>query len=184
MPNPSPYRSLAPGRRLALVTHAITSSREARALYTRHLISRGGGFRAVTLNSWPAEKLAREIVRMKAEQPQDELDLLHLLYVELDPAIQITFLDAARVAHERGVIAEELQPPFADATAVRVAAAVVVEQHGSDGARYLQTLAHYSSIGWPGIESEAERLSAWSPRRLAPPQRIEAPGSWSRGRDV
>lgn len=159
MPNPSPYRSLPPERRLALVLHALTISREARTLYTQRLIARGGGFRAVTLNSWPAEKLAREIIRMKAEQPQDELDLLHLLYVELEPAIQITFLDAAGVAHEKGVMPEDLQPPFADETAVRHAASKVVEQHGEDGARYLHTLARYSAAGWPGITEMAEKLN-------------------------
>ena len=141
MPSPSPYRSLPPERRLALVLHAVSMSREARALYTQRLISRGGGFRAVTLNSWPAEKLAREIVRMKAEQPQDELDLLHLLYVQLEPAIQVTFLNAAGVPHENGVMPEDLQPPFADAVAVSGAAARVMEQHGAEGARYLHTLA-------------------------------------------
>src|ERR1017187_3363394 len=119
MPNPSPYRSLLADRRVSLVLPALTTSREARALYTQRLISRGGGFRAVTLNSWPAEKLAREIVRMKAEQPQDELDLLHLLDSELEPPIQVPFLDAAGVAHEKGVMAEDLQPPFAGETAVR-----------------------------------------------------------------
>jgi hypothetical protein len=158
MPTPSPYRSLPPERRLALVLHALTISREARALYTQRLIARGGGFRAVTLNSWPADKLAREIVRMKAEQPQDELDLLHLLYVELEPAIQIAFLDAAGVAHEKGVMPEQLEAPFADEAAVRRAATAVVEQHGDDGARYLHTLARYSAAGWPGIMDLAAKL--------------------------
>ena len=160
MPTPSPYRSLPSERRLVLVTHAINTSREARALYVQRLISRGGGFRAVTLNSWPAEKLAREVVRMKAEQPQDELELLHLLYVELEPAIQITFLDAAGVAHEHGVMAEDLQPPLADEPAVRLAAAAAVEQHGADGARYLHTLARYSADAWPGIGAVVEKLDA------------------------
>jgi len=159
MPTPSPYRSLSPERRQALVLHAVTMSREARALYTQRLISRGGGFRAVTLNSWPAEKLAREIVRMKAEQPQDELDLLHLLYVQLEPMIQIDFLDAAGVAHEKGVMPEDLQPPFANEAAVRLAAAKVMEQHGADGARYLHTLARYSAAGWPGIDEVVEKLA-------------------------
>jgi hypothetical protein len=159
MPTPSPYRTLSPEQRTSLLLHAIKSSREARALYTQRLISRGGGFRAVTLNSWPADKLAREIVRMKAEQPQDELDLLHLLYVQLEPAIQITFLDTAGVAHENGVMPEDLQPPFADETKVRLASSKVVEQHGADGARYLHTLARYSAAGWPGIESVVEKLN-------------------------
>ena len=158
MPNISPYRSLPPERRVALLLHAINSSREARGLYTQRLIARGGGFRAVTINAWPAEKLAREMVRMKAEQPQDELDLLHLLYVELEPAIQIDFLDTARVAHERGVMPEKLQPPFADEKAVQLAAATVMQQHGADGLRYLQTLARYSAAGWPGIAEVVEKL--------------------------
>ena len=159
MPMPSPYRSLPAERRLSLVLHALTISREARALYTQRLISRGGGFRAVTLNSSLTEKLAREIVRMKAEQPQDELDLLHLLYVQLEPAIQVTFLDAAGVAHENAVMPEDLQPPFADEAAVSRAAATVMEQHGADGARYLHTLARYSAAGWPGITELAEKLT-------------------------
>jgi hypothetical protein len=159
MPTPSPYRSLPAERRQSLILHAITTSREARALYTQRLISRGGGFRAVTLNSWPADKLAREIVRMKAEQPQDELDLLHLLYVQLEPMIQIDFLDAAGVAHEKGVMPDDLQPPFADEAAVRLAAAKVLEQHGADGARYLHTLARYSATGWPGIDAVVEKLN-------------------------
>ncbi len=158
MPNISPYRSLPPERRVGLVLHAI-KTRDARAFYTQRLIARGGGFRAVTLNSWPADKLAREIVRLKAEQPQDELDLLHLLYVELEPAIQITFLDAAGVAHENGVMPEDLEPPFAGESAVRLAAAKVMEQHQADGARYLQTLARYSAPGWPGIESIVEQFN-------------------------
>jgi len=159
MPTPSPYRSLPAERRQSLVLHAISISREARALYTQRLISRGGGFRAVTLNSWPADKLAREIVRMKAEQPQDELDLLHLLYVQLEPMIQIDFLDAAGVAHEKGVMPDDLQPPFADEAAVRLASAKVLEQHGADGTRYLHTLARYSATGWPGIDAVVEKLN-------------------------
>jgi hypothetical protein len=158
MPNPSPYRTLPAERRVALLMSAMATSKEARTLYTQRLLARGGGFRAVTLNSWPAEKLAREIVRMKAEQPQDELDLLHLLYVQLEPAIQIDFLDTARVSHERGVMPEDLEPPFADEAAVKLAAAKVIEQHGEDGARYLHTLARYSAAGWPGIGEVVEKL--------------------------
>jgi hypothetical protein len=153
MSTPSPYRSLPSARRVALVTQAIKTGREARALYAQRLIARGGGFRAVTLASWPADKLAREIVRTNAETPQDELDLLQLLYVELEPAIQITFLDAAGVQHENGRMGDALEPPYADAEAVQRAAAAVRAAHGEDGERYLRTLARYSREGWPGIES-------------------------------
>ena len=153
MATPTPYRSLPSARRVALVTHALGASREARAVYVQRLVARGGGFRAVTLNSWPADRLAREIVRMNAETAQDELDLLQLLYVDLEPAIQTTFLDAAGVPHENGRMGEELEPPYADEKAVRRAAAAVREQHGDDGERYLRTLARYSANGWPGIDA-------------------------------
>lgn len=158
MPPLSPYRSLPPARRVALITHVITSSREARALYVQRLTARGGGFRAVTLQTWPVDRLAREVVRMNAEKPQDELDLLQLLYVEMDPSIQITFLNAAGVPHEQGKMADELAAPYADADSVRRAATAVREQHGDDGMRYLRTLARYNAEGWPGIDTVVAEL--------------------------
>lgn len=156
----SPYRSLPPARRVELVTHAMTSSREARLLYMQRLVSRGGGFRAVTLQSWPVDRLAREVVRMGAESAQDELDLLQLLYLELEPGIQATFLDAAGVAHEGGKMPEDLEVPYADAAAVRRGAAAVRERHGAEGERYLRTLLRYSREGWPGIEDVVAQLGA------------------------
>ena len=156
MSTPSPYRSLPPERRVALVTHAIKASREGRAQYAQRLMARGGGFRAVTLMSWPADKLAKEIVRLNAESPQDELELLQTLYVELEPQVQATFCDAAGVRHEGGRMAEDLEPPYADEEGVRRGAAAVREAHGDDGARYLRTLARYAREGWPGIEGVVE----------------------------
>ena len=147
----SPYRSLATDRRVALVVHALTTRREARALYVQRLVARGRGFRAVTLQAWPPERLAREVVRLDAETAHDELDLLHALYVELEPAIQITFLDAAGVPHENGVMAESLELPYADIGAVGRGVAAVLEAHGADGGRYLRTLARYSPDAWPGV---------------------------------
>lgn len=153
MPAPSPYRSLPPARRVALVEHVLkTGGRAARALYAGRLAARGGGFRAATVQNWPADRLAREVVRLNAETPQDELDLLHALYVELEPATQITFLDAAGVPHANGVMGEDLTAPYADADAVRRAADAVRTAHGEEGERYLRTLARYSREGWPGIE--------------------------------
>jgi len=152
MPIPSPYRSLPPARRAALLAQALAAHRELRGVYAQRLAARGGGFRAVTVQAWPAERLAREVVRLNAETPQDELDLLHFLFVELEPATQISFLDAAGVRHAGGVMADDLEAPYADADAVRRAAAVVRERHGEDGERYLRTLARYSREGWPGIE--------------------------------
>lgn len=152
MPTPSPYRSLPPARRAALIAQAIAAHRELRAVYAQRLVQRGGGFRAVTVQAWPAERLAREVVRLHAESPQDELDLLHFLFVEQEPATQISFLDAAGVAHTNGAMADDLQVPYADADAVRRAAAVVRERHGEDAERYLRTLARYSRDAWPGID--------------------------------
>jgi hypothetical protein len=147
----SPYRSLSVERRLALVTHALKQSKDVRAAYVQRLVSRGGGFRATTLMTWPVDKLAREFVRLNAQNSGDEFELLQLLYLELEPAIQITFLDAAGVAHEGGKMPEDLQPPFADAAAVKRAVAAVRERHGADGLHYLQTIALYTADGWPGI---------------------------------
>ena len=152
MATPSPYRSLPAARRVALVTHALKSSREARELYVQRLVSRGGGFRAVTLRAWQPDRLAGEVVRLRAETPQDEFDLLHLLYVELDPSIQTTFLEAAGVRHESGKLPDDLEPPYCDAAAVTKGAAAVRAKHGEDGERYLRTLARYNREGWPGIE--------------------------------
>ena len=156
MATPTPYRSLPTDRRVALVTQAMNSSREARALYVQRLVARGGGFRAATLKTWPVDRLAREIVRMNAETAHDEFDLLHLLYVELEPAIQTTFLDAAGVQHEGGKIADGLETPYADEAAVRRGADAVRERHGDDGVRYLRTLARYAPDAWPGIEAVAD----------------------------
>jgi hypothetical protein len=148
----SPYRSLSPERRFALVMYVMRSSREGREQFIQRLVARGGGFRAVTLRKWPVERVAKEVVRTKSESVDDEHDLLQLLYVDLEPEIQSTFLDAAGVQHDNGKIAEALQPPYADAEAVRRGAAAVQEKHGVDGARYLRTIAKYSRDGWPGIE--------------------------------
>lgn len=158
MATTSPYRSLPSARRVALVTHAMTASRETRLLFIQRLVSRGGGFRAVTLQSWPIDRLAREIVRMNAETANDELDLLQLLYLELEPEIQSTFLDAAGVRHEGGKMPEDLETPYADADAVRRGAAAVREKHGEEGDRYLRTLLRYSREGWPGIEDVVATL--------------------------
>jgi hypothetical protein len=156
MPSPSPYRSLPAARRTALVQHAITNHKEARAKFAQRLASRGGGFRAAAVMAWPADRLAREVVRLNAESASDELELLQLLYVELEPAIQVTFLEAAGVQHDHGVIEESLQPPFAEAEAVERAVAAVRAAHGDDGERYLRALVRYSSEVWPGIGTHVQ----------------------------
>ncbi len=122
-------------------------------MYAQRLVAKGGGFRAATLMTWPAERVAKEVVRLNAEAPQDELELLQLLYVDLEPAIQITFLDAAGVAHENGVMPEGLEPPYAAPDAVSRGAAAVLERHGDDGAHYLQVLVRYALVAWPGLDA-------------------------------
>lgn len=152
-PTPSPYRALPSARRVQLVTHAIKSHREARMIYIQRMMARGGGFRAVTLQSWAPDRLAREVVRLNAESAQDELELLQLLYVDLEPAIQTTFLDAAGVKHENGKIDEALEPPYASEDGVRAGATAVRAQHGDDGMHYLRTIARYGAGAWPGIDA-------------------------------
>jgi hypothetical protein len=151
MPNHSPYRTLPVDRRIALVTHDIASNRDSRNGYIGQIVARGGGFRPEKLRKWPPEQLAREVVRHNLETPHDELGLMIALYVELEPAIQIAFLDAAGVAHDKGSIAPELEPPFADAAAVNAAARGLVDQFGDDARRYLRTIALYNGDGWPGL---------------------------------
>jgi hypothetical protein len=152
MATPTPYRSLPADRRLALVTRAMSVHKALRAQFVQRIVSRGGGFRAVTLMGWPVERLAKEVVRMNAESGQDELDLLHLLYVEFEPAIQVTFLDAAGVRHANGVIEEELQPPYCDEAGVRRGVEAVLAAHGDAGRHYLHTITTYNAASWPGIE--------------------------------
>ena len=133
--------------------HAIVNHKGARALYAQRLVAKGGGFRAATLMSWAPDRLAKEIVRLNAETAQDELELLQLLYVDVDPSIQITFLEAAGVGHENGVINEGLEAPFASTDAVAQGAAAVLAAHGDDGRHYLQVLVRYNLAAWPGLES-------------------------------
>jgi len=91
---------------------------------------------------------------MNAESATDELDLLQMLYVDLEPAIQITFLNAAGVAHDNGRMADEIESPYADADAVRRGADAVKATHGEDGMHYLRTIARYGPDAWPGIETQ------------------------------
>jgi hypothetical protein len=153
MSKASLYRALPAPRRVELVLHAITNHKGARALYASRLVAKGGGFRAATLMTWPADRLAKEIVRLNAESAQDELELLQLLYVDLDPSIQITFLEAAGVAHEKGVIPEGLEPPYAAADAVAKGAMAVIASHGDAGLHYLRVLVKYNLVAWPGLEA-------------------------------
>ncbi len=138
---------------MALVTYLITNRKDMRARFVARLVERGGGFRAATLIGWPVEKLAREVVRLNAQTVDDEMDLLQALYVDVEPRIQSSFLDAAGVAHENGVIAESLEPPYTDAASVAKAAASLRAQYGDDGLHYLRTIARYNGAAWPGIEA-------------------------------
>src|SRR5450759_2579364 len=151
MANPSPYRAPSAARRVDVVTRALKSSPEMRSIFVQRMLKKGGGFRVATLQSWPPDKLAREIVRMNLESADDELTLLNLLYVEFEPAIQVTFLDVAGVAHDAGKLADDLPVPYATAEAVARAAQVVCDQHGYDGRHYLATIARYNREAWPGL---------------------------------
>ena len=148
----SPYRSLAPARRLALMTHALTADRAVRTAYVQRLVARGGGFRADTLKKWPVDQLAREIIRRNVEGDQDELQLLLLLYVELEPIFQITFLEATGVPHDGANISDALPIPYADAGTVKRAAESLIAQFGDDARHYLTTIALYNGPAWPGLE--------------------------------
>jgi hypothetical protein len=160
MATTSLYRSLPAERRLALVTYLLASHKEARALYAQRIVAKGGGFRAVTVQSWPAERLAREVVRLNAQTADDEMDLLQLLYVDFAPEIQTAFLDSAGVRHTNGTIDESLQAPYADAAAVVRAADVVHRQFWDDGLHYLRTIARYNLAAWPGLDDVLRAIDA------------------------
>lgn len=147
----APYRSLTVERRLALVTHAISTSRDFRDAVIMRMVSRGGGFRPATLKTWSADRLAGEVVRRRLETPHDELQLLQTLYVELEPGLQIAFLDATGVKHDNGQIPEDLKAPLADEATVRQAAEGLIAQFGDDARSYLHTIAVYNGEAWPGL---------------------------------
>ena len=144
------YRELPSPRRVALLTKLISERKEIRAVYIARM-SKRGGFRAVTLQTWPAAKLAQEVVRMNAQTSDDEIDLLQALYVDIEPQIQSDFLEAAGVKADGASIDEALEPPYCDAAAVRKAATLIRTKHGDNGMHYLRTIARYNPSGWPGI---------------------------------
>jgi len=160
MPPLTPYRSLPVERRVALVTYELKTQRDARAIFIQRLVSRGGGFRPASFQNWPAERLAQEVVRLKVESAQDELGLMQTLYVDLEPAIQTTFLDAAGVKHTDGRIDEDQEPPFCDATAVETASTALIAAHGDEGVRYLRTIHRYAAESWPGLDTIITSIDA------------------------
>lgn len=153
---PTPYRSLPVDRRISLLSHDLKHNRDSRPEYIRRLVARGGGFRPETIRKWPIDQLAREIVRRNLETLPEEFGLLQLLYVELEPEIQITFCDAAGVSHQNGLIAEDLPAPFANADAVKRGVDAVRSQHGANGEHYLNTIALYNGEAWPGLAALLE----------------------------
>ncbi len=156
----SPYRTLPVERRVTLVTHELTTQRESRAVFIQRLCSRGGGFRPQSFQNWSADRLAKEVVRLKVESPEDELGLMQTLYVDLEPAIQSTFLDAAGVPHTNGRMNEDAEPPFCDAASVAKGAKALLAAHGDEGARYLRTIHRYASESWPGLDVVIADLDA------------------------
>jgi len=149
----SPFKSLPMERRQWLVSQALTKHKGAKALYAQRIAAKGGGFRAATLLSWPAEKVGKEALRIGALTAQDELELLQLLYVDLEPQYQVTYLDAAGVTHENGVLPEDLEAPYTDADGVRKGAEAVLAAHGDAGRHYLRTLVVYNLAAWPGLDA-------------------------------
>lgn len=149
----SPFKSLPMERRQWLVSQALTKHKGAKALYAQRIAAKGGGFRAATLMSWPAEKVGKEALRLGALTAQDELELLQLLYVDLEPQYQVTYLDAAGVTHENGVLPEDLEAPYTDADGVKKGAEAVLAAHGDDGRHYLRTLVVYNLAAWPGLDA-------------------------------
>lgn len=153
MAEASPYRSLPAATRQRLIEHELGADKSAKQLYVQAIVAKGGGFRPETLRKWPPAQLAREVVRRNLETFGDELRLLQLLYVELEPELQIAFLDACGVKHTGGSIDDEGEEgaALADAATVRKAADALIAEHGDRGRHYLRTIAAYNSEAWPGL---------------------------------
>jgi hypothetical protein len=147
------YRALPAERRLALVTHLLTTRKETRAFFVSRIVAKGGGFRVKTVAGYSREQLAKEVVRLNAQSENDEVDLLQALYLEVRPEIQIAFLDACGVKHEDGAIDESVVVPYASAETVEKAAAALRTQFGDDGLHYLRTCARYNGAAWPGLDA-------------------------------
>ena len=145
------YRELPVAKRVELVTKLMSVRKESRAVFIQRMVARGGGFRAVTLQGWAPAKLAAEVVRLNAQTADDELDLLHALYVDVEPAIQTAFLKAAGVKADGAVIDESLEAPFADAAGVKRGADAILAAFGDDARHYLRTIAQYNAAAWPGV---------------------------------
>ncbi|HYW49053.1 MAG TPA: hypothetical protein VE861_00530 [Gemmatimonadaceae bacterium] len=145
------------------MTYEIKTQREARGIFIQRLVSRGGGFRPASFQNWSAERLAQEVVRLKVESAQDELGLMQTLYVDLEPAIQATFLDAAGVKHTNGRIDEDVEPPFCDEGTTGRAAIALLAAHSDEGVRYLRTIHRYASESWPGLDTVIAGIDAASP---------------------
>lgn len=152
------YRELPAAKRVALLTAVISQRKESRAVFIQRIVSRGGGFRAATLQTWSPAKLAAEVVRMNAQTAEDEMDLLQALYVDIEPAIQEMFLKVAGVKANAASIDESLEPPFADAAGVQKASDAIVAQFGADAVHYLRTIGKYAPGAWPGIGAVVEAL--------------------------
>ena len=145
------YRARPAERRLALVTHLLTTRKETRAFFIARVVAKGGGFRPKTIAGYSREQLAKEVVRLNAQNDNDEVELLQALYLEVRPEIQVAFLDACGVKHENGTIDEKLEVPYASPVTVEKAAAALRAQFGEDGQHYLQTIARYNGAAWPGL---------------------------------
>ncbi len=152
MATTSLYRELSADRRLALVTHLLTTRKESRAFFVARIVAKGGGFRAKTVAGYSREQLAKEVVRLNAQSDNDEVELLQALYLEMRPELQIAFLDACGVKHENGSIDEKLEMPYASAATVEKGVAALRAQFGDEGLHYLRTCARYNGAAWPGLD--------------------------------
>lgn len=156
----SPYRSLPAEQRIALVLHDISTNPAQREAIVRRIVARPGGFRLETVRKRPNEQLAREVVRFALEGAGEEVALLQTLYLELEPALQVEFLDRTAVSRDGAMIAEEVQPPFASAEKVREASLALVAAHGDAARHYLRTIATYNAEAWPGLGELLAELGA------------------------
>lgn len=125
----------------------------ARSALVDWLASVNKGFRRQTIASWNRAKLAEEV----AKRPLDDAGMLDALLKGLHfperAHLQVTFFDAAGIAHDQGVVGEDaIRHPAT--TPERLAAAVdaVLAAHPGDQALfYLLCVAAMEPLAWPGL---------------------------------
>ncbi len=151
------FAEMKPERAVEL---AAVLSKEAPALWTQALAAASAAMKArpVYLMRQPAEKRAeavrRALARVRANAVAEEV--LASYFLDCRRELLVEWLDAAGVAHEEGVLADE-EPASPEPEKLRTAVAGFLEGEGRpDRELLLRAFAAQSAIEWPALEALLE----------------------------